>query len=778
MDRDHKREDFASLLCGLYSLCALELTLWQGGLAVHKALLYGAVLLWAAACFFCRRKERPWLPVGGALLLLLAGWIKYRDGLFVLFNGTEGLEEVSLRNDCSVLAFLLVLYFLLYLIARNRFLRPALAAGWLLFWLHCALKEVALPKAALVFMLPALLYELARLANVLGAAGKKVDFDAVRAPIISFLSMGCVILLLIPTFEEPYHWRLPRIIAREVQAIYHKLETKWILFTNSSTEFGLGFFGAGGSSLLGQWDEETGSTMGVATSFECTGPLYLRGNAWERFDGSGWSSRLSDEDELVLNSVNDMAEHLYALWRYVEEGGDLKVSDFYHSNNVRVVYYNTKTRTLFCPPNLLSIKTDLDANPWSQMPAGLRFDYVQDDADYTVSFLEENSRTLPGLIRASESWTYGQEHLGIRWARVSSDFWRYFRAQGLGITPVEQSLVQRQQRIYEIYSEVPDFVSQRVYDLAHEITAGCDSTYDKLQAIETYLRENYRYTDQPPQVPDGANFLDWFLFEQEEGYCTWFATAASMLARCEGIPSRYVQGYCVALDENKSAFLTNQEAHAWSECYVPGYGWITVEATPGYEAGGSGSWLTAKELGIDDTALEIPGEEEETDVPAPFLPDRQGEEAEPKPLPELPKEEETVELSPQKQLNPVVKYVLIGGGVLLLAVGLVIYDRKVLVYKRRYDAADYSGKARLDLERICALGHCLGCTREESESIALYFRRLCDHEELSRPQGQELARFYEAVFFGGRELSEEQWKESRWLREELERRLRRRWWNR
>ena len=59
--------------------------------------------------------------------------------------------------------------------------------------------------------------------------------------------------------------------------------------------------------------------------------------------------------------------------------------------------------------------------------------------------------------------------------------------------------------------------TERMRELALQITEGRESDFDKCMAIEAYLRQ-YRYSIQPPDVPEGANWLDHFLFESGEGY--------------------------------------------------------------------------------------------------------------------------------------------------------------------------------------------------------------------------------------------------------------------
>lgn len=61
-----------------------------------------------------------------------------------------------------------------------------------------------------------------------------------------------------------------------------------------------------------------------------------------------------------------------------------------------------------------------------------------------------------------------------------------------------------------------------------------------------------------------------------------YASIGCMLFRKVGVPARYVEGYYVAKDRGTSVSVTNEDLHAWVECYQDGIGWICVEVTPGY----------------------------------------------------------------------------------------------------------------------------------------------------------------------------------------------------
>ncbi|MEN2777313.1 transglutaminase domain-containing protein [Acetivibrio clariflavus] len=146
------------------------------------------------------------------------------------------------------------------------------------------------------------------------------------------------------------------------------------------------------------------------------------------------------------------------------------------------------------------------------------------------------------------------------------------------------SLMYHSNAIYSQYLDIPDTVPQRVKDLAYSITMNENNDYDKVKAIEEYLSKNYKYNLSPGDVPDGVDFVDYFLFERKEGYCTYFASAMAILTRCIGIPSRYVEGYLLpsATGKDKLYEVTNERAHAWVEVYFEGIGWIQFEPTANF----------------------------------------------------------------------------------------------------------------------------------------------------------------------------------------------------
>lgn len=135
--------------------------------------------------------------------------------------------------------------------------------------------------------------------------------------------------------------------------------------------------------------------------------------------------------------------------------------------------------------------------------------------------------------------------------------------------------------VFENYTDLPDTLPERVRDLTYAITANYYTDFDRAMAIKTYLR-SMPYSLTPGDLPPDRDFVDYFLFDVREGYCTYFATAMAVMARVIGIPSRYNIGFTLPERQTGNGFFAvhGVNAHAWAELYFEGVGWIIFEATP------------------------------------------------------------------------------------------------------------------------------------------------------------------------------------------------------
>jgi len=131
------------------------------------------------------------------------------------------------------------------------------------------------------------------------------------------------------------------------------------------------------------------------------------------------------------------------------------------------------------------------------------------------------------------------------------------------------------------YFQLPNTITPRTVDLARDITRETDNPFDAAKAIEAYLRENITYVEEVPLPPADQDVVDYVLFDDQRGYCEYYAAAMAVMLRTLDIPSRVVVGfYPGPYDDARGGFLYRERnAHAWVEVYFPEYGWIPFEPT-------------------------------------------------------------------------------------------------------------------------------------------------------------------------------------------------------
>ena len=133
------------------------------------------------------------------------------------------------------------------------------------------------------------------------------------------------------------------------------------------------------------------------------------------------------------------------------------------------------------------------------------------------------------------------------------------------------------------YLVVSDSVTPRTQQLARTIIAeaGAVNPYDQAKAIEFYLRTNILYNESIPRPPSNQDPVDWVLFDYQEGYCNYYASAMIVMLRSIGIPARMAAGFAQGQYDTVGGnyIITEREAHTWVEAYFPDYGWIEFEPT-------------------------------------------------------------------------------------------------------------------------------------------------------------------------------------------------------
>ena len=128
---------------------------------------------------------------------------------------------------------------------------------------------------------------------------------------------------------------------------------------------------------------------------------------------------------------------------------------------------------------------------------------------------------------------------------------------------------------------LPAKIDPRLRELAATLAAADASPQQRADRVAAWFQSGYRYTLEVGafQTPDPVAE---FVFDKKQGYCEYFATATTLLLRLSGVPARYVTGYAVRSFQWSAGHyvVRDSDAHAWSEAYLPGRGWVEVDATP------------------------------------------------------------------------------------------------------------------------------------------------------------------------------------------------------
>ncbi|PLY42233.1 transglutaminase [Janthinobacterium sp. ROICE36] len=99
--------------------------------------------------------------------------------------------------------------------------------------------------------------------------------------------------------------------------------------------------------------------------------------------------------------------------------------------------------------------------------------------------------------------------------------------------------------------------------------------------LDHFRRAPFRYTLQPPLL--GKQGVDDFLFTTQAGFCEHYAGSFVVLMRAMGIPARVVTGYQGGARNtdggSPSLTVRQSDAHAWSEVWLAGRGWVRVDPT-------------------------------------------------------------------------------------------------------------------------------------------------------------------------------------------------------
>jgi transglutaminase-like putative cysteine protease len=100
-----------------------------------------------------------------------------------------------------------------------------------------------------------------------------------------------------------------------------------------------------------------------------------------------------------------------------------------------------------------------------------------------------------------------------------------------------------------------------------------------IQAALQLFHDEFFYTLNAPLL--ARDSVDDFLFGTKQGFCEHFASAFTFLMRSANIPARVVTGYQGGYYHRAGDYwvVRQSDAHAWSEVWLEGRGWVRVDPT-------------------------------------------------------------------------------------------------------------------------------------------------------------------------------------------------------
>lgn len=272
----------------------------------------------------------------------------------------------------------------------------------------------------------------------------------------------------------------------------------------------------------------TSRTPVMDVTVQKSGTLYLRGQDFDSYTGTGWTAS-RNRSEAFYGSGNVTGDMIISTRRKL----DVLYQPYYPGDGITLTGGRLN--------NTEGLKEyELD---WRTLPYNWKQTVEQGDTFYSDG----------------SAYSDGSEVIvvaGVGSTTSTKDQWRYLN--------------------------LPLDTKERAKQIVDSLLTDERSATDKADTIAAFVRNSALYDLDTGRMPRGEeDFALWFLEDSETGYCVHFATATVVLLRAAGIEARYVTGYMVQTKAGETVTVTGEEAHAWAEYFEPALQvWIPLESTP------------------------------------------------------------------------------------------------------------------------------------------------------------------------------------------------------
>lgn len=648
-------------------------------------------------------------------------WVKDLINWCSTYNGTEELYRAGYAHFAAFgIALAAAVFF--YILTGGQVAKVILAVVLLAAMIIFSASQQDINKAVIGI---AIFYILTIIVELYGIIYSRKAGKQEKKEGILYLAPICLLLAILavafPSKPEPLQWKAVKYVYNNVKEQFEVWRTELnYYFGNTKSEFFVSLTGY--SEDNGDLESQNNLIKDNKVAMKISGldkgkSAYLIGSVNDIYTGTSWEKSrqdyLPEQQEFFL----DYVEMFYALSR--QEMIVLDNNRFLERKALRVEYSNIKTKTFFYPIMMSSYEIFTRYKKVTTHTPQINFVKARGRGTaYQIIYYEMNLEgdAFKTMMREADAFTYDNEHIiNMETAKYIQDHMvNQDNVGDLLQSDYYAMLKDRSEMIKARYTALPDTLPQRVYDLAEDITKDYNNKYDKLKAIETYLLTNYTYSLEGQKLPEGSDFMDYFLFESKKGYCTSFATAFAVLGRCIGVPTRYVEGFlgnCKTRDENYNYLIKNSQAHAWGEAYLEGIGWIPFEATAPFFNNRYSQWAELPKQTTSDLSI---GSGYQPDInnngSAPFQP-----------------EEEVVVIEEDNTTEIISGIVITASTLLILLLVLIIYYYVLRYrYKNNFEKASNNRKMYMLFLRILNLLKREGFSLDPQETILMLSDRIKD----------------------------------------------------
>ncbi len=325
-------------------------------------------------------------------------------------------------------------------------------------------------------------------------------------------------------------------------------------------------------------------------------PFYLRGDIGIDFNGTSWTTAVSNEPDLWrssgLSEYYRPCENRVIAALLSATGNEISSSS--GGGDVQIITTSDVTIDYLCDTSVVFLP-----------PYTAEFSFYNNDsfdvfADYAVRVSDSagghvNSvrctALIPSYISNETSWL---GYLGL------SQVIEAFSQAGCTLNDIYSSVIPEMTESdviseYEDYvestylsipeeyrSDISDYIQRHLRYLTGQIEdrelSTAEIRYLAASEVENYLRDHYTYSLDGSN--NSRNPVMQFLEDTKRGHCSLYASAMTLILREMGIPARYCTGFYVeSVDGGNSVLLREKNLHAWVEVYLGEYGWATFDPT-------------------------------------------------------------------------------------------------------------------------------------------------------------------------------------------------------